>query len=115
VAAVEVVDPAGEGLIGGEAAVRSLPEMAVSGDEAGDHEVAVGVDNFVGVKAGGWFAGGDGEDGAVGRDGEIAVDGLALIGGHGHDARVADDELGIRGECGTAYDREQDQCPADEF
>jgi hypothetical protein len=33
--AVEVVDPAGEGLVGGESAVGGLPEVRVRGDEAG--------------------------------------------------------------------------------
>jgi hypothetical protein len=88
--------------------------MAVRGDEAGDHEVAVGVDDFVGEEAGGWFSGCDGEDGAVGRDGEIAVDRLALIGGHSHNTGVADDEFGIRGKGGTTEDGENDEYPANE-
>jgi len=55
--AVEVIDPAGEGFVGGEAAVGRLPEVAVCGDEAGNDEVALGVDDLVGVEAGGWFSG----------------------------------------------------------
>jgi hypothetical protein len=114
VTAVEIVDPAGESLVGGEAAVGCLPEVAMCGDEARDHEVAVRVDDFVGVEGGGRFSCGDGQDGSVWCDGEIAVDGLALIGGHGHDARVANDEFGVGGECGRDEDCEEDECPTKE-
>ena len=58
--AVEIVDPSGEGFVCGEAAVGCLPEVAVRGDEAWDHEVAVGVDDLVGVERGERFSCGDG-------------------------------------------------------
>ena len=83
--------------------------MTVCGDEAGDHEVAVCVDDFVGVEGVGRFSGGHGEDGAVCCDGEIAIDGLTLVGGHGHNASVADDELWICCECGVSQDCQQDE------
>ena len=76
--AVEGVDPAEEGLVGGEAAVGALPEMAVRGDEAGDDPVIVGVVDGCCVEAGGRVACGYGLEGSVVRDDEIAVEGSAL-------------------------------------
>ena len=63
--AVEVVDPAGEGLVGGESAIGGLPEVRVRGDEAGDDPGSVTVPGLGGIEVGGRIAGVDLSDGAV--------------------------------------------------
>ena len=74
VLAVEVVDPAGEGAAGGEAAVGGLPQVRVRGDEAGNDPGAVSVPGLRGVEVRGRVAGADLGDGAVVGDEDVPVD-----------------------------------------
>lgn len=109
VLAVEVGDPAGEGLIGGESAIGGLPEVRVRGDEAGDDPGAVAVPGLGEVKVGGRVAGVDGSDGAVVGYQYVTVDGLFLAVGHGEDVDVGDEEFGIGGEGGQCGEGEEEE------